>query len=191
METWMERLAEEINFTEQELLDFTNSFEEEFVKKKQFIIQPNFPVSYRYYIKKGAFRSYLICKEGQDHTIQFAIDNQWITDNTAYYKGEAAKLFVTALEDSVVFKVSKEKENELKRNNHLFETFFRQMAEVSIVDMQARIISNLTQTAAARYEKYLADHKNVVQLVPQYALASYLGMTTEYLSRLRNKRVHV
>lgn len=63
METWMERLAEEINFTEQELLDFTNSFEEEFVKKRQFIIQPNFPVSYRYYIKKGAFRSYLICKE--------------------------------------------------------------------------------------------------------------------------------
>ena len=63
------------------------------------------------------------------------------------------------------------------------------MAERGLAAQQRRIISNLTQTAEERYENFLNKYPQIVQRVPQYALASYLGMTTEFLSRIRNKRV--
>ena len=63
------------------------------------------------------------------------------------------------------------------------------MAERAVAGMQRRIISNLTQTAEIRYERFLESYPAFAERMPQYAVASYLGMTTEYLSRLRRKRV--
>ena len=98
-------------------------------------------------------------------------------------------MFVVALEDSIILQLDYEKEQELKLQNHKFETFFRIMAERGLAAQQRRIISNLTQTAEERYETFSNKYPQIVQRVPQYALASYLGMTTEFLSRIRNKRV--
>ena len=80
-------------------------------------------------------------------------------------------------------------EQELKKSNPKFETFFRMIAERSVAFYQRRIITNLTKTAEERYHEFEEKYPAIVQRVPQYALASFLGMTTEYLSKLRNKRV--
>ena len=127
--------------------------------------------------------------EGQEHTITFAIDDWWITDYNSYIFQQPATMFVVALEDSIILQLDYEKEQELKLQNHKFETFFRIMAERGLAAQQRRIISNLTQTAEERYETFSNKYPQIVQRVPQYALASYLGMTTEFLSRIRNKRV--
>ena len=97
-------------------------------------------------------------------------------------------MFVVALEDSIILEISYEKEQALKEQNHKFETFFRIRAERTAAYMQQRIISNLTQNAEERYAHFMEKYPQIVQRVPQYALASYLGMTTEFLSRIRNKR---
>ena len=138
---------------------------------------------------KGAFRAYVVADEGQEHTITFAIDDWWITDYNSYIFQQPATMFVVALEDSIILQLDYEKEQELKLQNHKFETFFRIMAERGLAAQQRRIISNLTQTAEERYETFSNKYPQIVQRVPQYALASYLGMTTEFLSRIRNKRV--
>ena len=70
-----------------------------------------------------------------------------------------------------------------------FESFFRIIAERGLAFYQRRIISNLTLNAEERYEDFIDKYARIAQRVPQYALASYLGMTTEYLSRLRNPRI--
>lgn len=138
---------------------------------------------------QGAFRAYFVADEGQEHTITFAIDDWWITDYNSYIFQQPATMFVVALEDSIILQLDYEKEQELKLQNHKFETFFRIMAERGLAAQQRRIISNLTQTAEERYETFSNKYPQIVQRVPQYALASYLGMTTEFLSRIRNKRV--
>lgn len=138
---------------------------------------------------QGAFRAYVVADEGQEHTITFAIDDWWITDYNSYIFQQPATMFVVALEDSIILQLDYEKEQELKLQNHKFETFFRIMAERGLAAQQRRIISNLTQTAEERYETFSNKYPQIVQRVPQYALASYLGMTTEFLSRIRNKRV--
>lgn len=189
IEILIDHFSKHVTLTEDEKRILSEHFHYEFVAKRQLIIQPNFTPTHRYYVAKGAFRAYLICKEGQDHTIQFAVDDWWITDFNNYIHQEPASLFVSALEDSHVLKISYTAEEQLKAMNHKFETFFRIMAERAVAGMQRRIISNLTQTAEIRYERFLESYPAFAERMPQYAVASYLGMTTEYLSRLRRKRV--
>jgi len=185
----IEFIEENIKLTEEEIQVFSSCFKEVNIKKRQFIVQPNFTAKQRCYVSKGAFRAYLICHEGKDHTINFAIENNWITDYNSYIYQQPATMFVVALEDSTILQLDYEKEQELKKINHKYETFFRILAEQRLATQQLRIVSNLTQTAEKRYENFILQHPIVVQRVPQYALASYLGMTTEFLSRIRNKRL--
>jgi CRP-like cAMP-binding protein len=178
-----------VELTEEESLIINASFKEVKIKKRQFIVQPNFVANQRYFVLKGAFRAYVVADEGQEHTITFAIEEWWITDYNSYIFQQPATMFVVALEDSVVLQIDFEKEQELKSINHKFETFFRILAERGLASQQRRIVANLTQTAEERYTSFSNKYPQVVQRVPQYALASYLGMTTEFLSRIRNKRV--
>lgn len=181
-------LKRTINVTDEEAETFSAAFREVKIKKRQFIVQPNFIVKNRNYVLKGAFRAYVVNDNGQDSTIAFAIEDWWITDYNSYILQVPATMFVVALEDSVILEISYEKEQALKQQNHKFETFFRIRAERTAAFMQQRIISNLTQTAEERYEQFISKYPHIVQRVPQYALASYLGMTTEFLSRIRNKK---
>ena len=179
-----------IALTEAEEQLFLNSFKLAKIKKRQFIIQPEFVAKHRHYVLEGAFRAYVVADEGQEHTIQFAIEDWWISDYNSYIYQQPATMFVMALEDSVILKIDYESEQMLKESNHKFETFFRMMAESSVAAMQRRLISNLTQTAEERYELYLEKYPKIANRVPQYALASFLGMTTEFLSKIRNKKTH-
>lgn len=177
-----------VHLTDEEAEIFADAFKEVKVKKRQFIVQPNFTVKNRNFVLNGAFRAYVVDDNGQDNTIAFAIEEWWITDYNSYILQKPATMFVVALEDSIVLEISYEKEQLLKQENHKFETFFRIRAERTAAFMQQRIISNLTQTAEERYENFIQKYPQIVQRVPQYALASYLGMTTEFLSRIRNKK---
>lgn len=184
----VEYIRKTLNVTDEEAEIFSAAFREVKIKKRQFIVQPNFTVKNRNYVVSGTFRAYVVDDKGQDHTISFAIEDWWITDYNSYILQKPATMFVVALEDSVILEISYEKEQQLKQANHKFETFFRIRAERTAAFMQQRIISNLTQTAEERYENFVEKYPSIVQKVPQYALASYLGMTTEFLSRIRNKK---
>lgn len=179
-----------VNLSEEESRQFLESFNEVFVKKRQFICQPGFINKHRSFVVKGAFRTYAVTNEGQEHTLQFAIENWWASDFNSYIYQHPATLFIVALEDSTLLQIEHEKEQELKRSNHKFETFFRIMAEKGLAFEHRRILFNLSHSAEARYENFLLNFPNFIQRVPQYALASYLGMTTEFLSRIRKNRAH-
>jgi CRP-like cAMP-binding protein len=175
--------------TDAEAEDFCLNFKMVHVKKRQFIVQPEFIAKNRFFVIQGSFRAYVIGDQGQEHTIQFAIDDWWITDYNSYIFQQPASMFIMALEDSVVLQISFEAELELKKLKHVYESFFRVLAEGTAAHMARRVILNLTKTAEQRFEYVQEAYPDIVSRVPQYALASYLGITTEYLSKLRNKRV--
>ena len=187
--TFREHVLRRIPFTEEELNEFCNSFKAVRIKKRQFIEQPGFLAKHRYFVVEGAFRAYVIGDEGQEHTIQFAIEDWWISDYNSYLFQQPATMFIVALEDSLVLQIDHESELRLKNSRYRFETFFRIIAENTAAYMARRVITNLTKTAEQRYEIFLERYPNIVRKVPQYALASFLGMTTEYLSKLRHKRM--
>src|ERR1700709_537043 len=118
-----------VPLTEDEALQFGTSFKEIKIKRRQFIIQPQFVAKCRYFVVHGSVRAYVIDNDGQEHTIQLAIEEWWISDYNSYMFQQPATMFVTALEDCVLLQISFEDELKLKSINYKFETFFRIIAE--------------------------------------------------------------
>jgi CRP-like cAMP-binding protein len=159
------------------------------VKKKQFIVQPDFICKYRSYVVKGSMRAYLIDNNTNEHTIAFAIEDWWISDYNSYIFQQPATLFVEAMEDTVLIQLDYNAEQLLKETIPKFEKFFRIITERSFAFLQKRMLANLSMTAEERHEDFIRNYSKIALRVPQYALASYLGMSNEYLSKLRNNRV--
>lgn len=178
-----------VAITHEEGLEFAAAFTQLNVKKRQFIVQPGFIAPSRYLVVKGSLRAYVVADEGQEHTIQLAIEDWWISDYNSYIFQQPAKMFVMAMEDSLLLQLSYQQESRLKAANPKYETFFRILAERSVASMQRRIVSNLTLSAEERYEQFIETYPSVVSRFPQYVIASYLGMTTEFLSKIRNQRL--
>ena len=177
-----------VTLSEEESEFFASKFEVKKIKKRQIIVQPDFVAKHRNFVVQGTFRSYVAGDLGEDYTITFAIEDWWITDYNSYIFQQPATMFVIALEDSTLLQISFDNEKLLKAANFKYETFFRMIAERSTAFMQRRIITNLTHSAEQRYENFIDKYPQIAQRVPQYALASFLGMTTEFLSKIRNKK---
>jgi len=176
-----------VDMSKEELDEFTGAFKLRQIKKRQFIVQPDFISNYRTYVVNGAFRSYVTALN-DDHTIQFALDDWWVGDINSYIYQQPATMFVVAIEDSSILQIDFVTEQKLKATNHKFETFFRISAERTSAYHQRRIISALTRTAEERYDDFMAIYGSVSLRLPQYVLASYLGMTTQFLSKIRNSK---
>ena len=182
------QLIDKYSFTAKEADFFVSHFTERKVKKRQFIIQPDFIAKYRVYVVQGTFKAYVIGNDGQENTISLAMDGWWISDPNSYIYQQPATMFVEALEDSLILQLDFENEQILKSHSHKFETFFRTVAERGLAFMQRRLIASLTLAAEERYEQFAEKYPDFLQRVPQFAIASYLGMTTQYLSRIRKNQ---
>ncbi|OYQ46491.1 Crp/Fnr family transcriptional regulator [Flavobacterium cyanobacteriorum] len=183
-----EHILKRIIFSQDELDEFLSYFTVKEVKKKQFLIQPDFVARHRSYVVKGAFRAFIVSADGQEHTIHLAIEDWWVSDMNSYYFQQPARMFVVALEDSTILQLNFEDEQLLKKKNHNYESYFRILAESTSAFLQRRIMTGLTMTAEERFNEFEQKYPLISQRVPQYVLASFLGMTTVYLSRLRNRR---
>ncbi|WDF63665.1 Crp/Fnr family transcriptional regulator [Flavobacterium sp. KACC 22763] len=188
-ETLIKHIQDRVELSEEEANLFVSNFKIKKIKKRQFIVQPDFVAKYRNYVVEGALRAYVVNDEGQEHTIAFAIEDWWISDYNSYIYQQPATMFVMALEDAVLLQIDFETEAKLKMANPKFETFFRITAERTAAFFQRRIITNLTSSAEERYDKFINQFPLIANRVPQYALASYLGMTTEFLSKIKNNKL--
>jgi CRP-like cAMP-binding protein len=177
-----------IQLTEEEQRYFISLLRIVKLKKKQFLVQPDFVCKYRSYIVKGAMRAYLVSNDSQEHTIALAIEDWWISDYTSYLNQAPATLFVEALEETTLIQIDHASEQMLLKTNPKFEKFLRIITERSFAFLQQRVLSRLSKTAEERYEEFIQMYPAIAQRVPQYALASYLGFSTEFLSKIRSKK---
>ena len=182
-------VRDKVSLTEEELDLFCSHFTVTRVKRRQFIVQPGFTARSRYYVVEGALKGYVIGDEGQEHTIQLAVEDWWISDYNSYIYQKPATMFVMALEDGILLEITFAKEQELKNLHPLFETYFRIIAEKSTASLQRRLIINLTKSAEERYDYLQETYPQFATRIPQNALASFLGMSNEYFSKLRNRRI--
>jgi CRP-like cAMP-binding protein len=188
-ETIKKHVARHISLTNEEQEYFVSLLRIIKVRKKQSIVQPEFTCKYKSYVYNGAMRAYLSDKNANEHTIAFAIDDWWIADYNSYIFQQPATLFVEALEHTTLIQLDYNAEQLLKEAIPKFEKFFRIVTERALAFLQIRMLSILSLTAEERYEDFVNKYPQIALRVPQYALASYLGMSTEYLSKLRHNRV--
>lgn len=188
-ETLKAYVARYIELTDEESAYFESILRVTKLRKKQFVAQPDFVCKYTNYVYSGAMRAYLVDSEGNEHTIGLAIDDWWITDYNSLIFQTPGTLFVEALEETVLVQIDYNDEQKLLERIPKFERFFRIITQRSFAFLQRRMLSNLSMSAEQRFEEFQAKYPQFVLRMPQYALASYLGMSTEYFSKLRNKRI--
>ena len=155
--------------------------------KRQFIVQAGDDCKYETYVVKGCLRAYFVDPNGTPHIIQFAIEDWWISDMASLTMGGPSTFNIDALEDTEVIQIEREKFNEMFDKIPKFDRMFRLMLTRAYVAHQQRIIDNLCMPAKDRYQTFLKRYRHIEQRVPQNQIASYLGMTPEFLSQIRKK----
>lgn len=185
----LNHIAPHINFNDEEKEIFISVLKIKKVKRKEFLEQPGYVSKYRSYIVKGAFRGFFIGIEGQQHTISLAVDDGWTGDPESFLMQEPATLFIEAHEDSTLIQWSYESEQMLLKKIPSFSMVMMKRAQQIAVMIQRRVISQLSLSAEERYEEFAEKYPAFLQRFPLYVIASYLGMTREFLSKIRNQKI--
>ena len=156
-------------------------------RKKQYVLQEGDVCTQFYFIVRGCLRMYKIDDKGSIHTLQFAAENYWIIDLGSFHSVKPSLLNIDALEDTVVLQISRDDLIDLYQKAPKFDRIFRVLIENSYVRLQERLLQNISSTAEDRYETFLTIYPHLVNRLSQVQIASFLGITPEFLSRLRNK----
>lgn len=184
----LNHIAPHITLNEAEKELFISVLRTKKVKRKQFVEQPGYVSKYRTYVVTGVLRGFIIGTEGQEHTISLAVDNCFIGDAGSFLFQEPATLFIEAIEDSILIQWSFESEQLLLDKIPRYATVMMQRSQQIAVMIERRVISQLSLTAEERYEEFAQKYPAFVQRIPNYIIASYLGMSREFLSKIRNQK---
>ena len=155
------------------------------VPKGSVLIRQGRPVDMVFFVTDGCLRSFFIDRHGKEHTLHFAIRNNWISDYIAIHSNESATLTVECLTESSIIEFDTEKIYGMLTMFPELEPFQRANLERLFISLQKRIINQLHLSAAERYDLFLEEYHDVEQHIPNYHIASYLGITQESLSRIR------
>ena len=158
------------------------------LERNQLLVRPGEPCKYLNYIHSGALRSYVIDKQGKEATVMFAVTDWWLTDMHSFLNEQPAMMYIEALQDSVIIQLSKTNLDEMLAGIPPFEKFFRILMQNAYTREQCRVIDRLTLSAEERYDAFLAKYPHFVRIVTQKQIASYLGITPEFLSAIRKTK---
>lgn len=184
----LKSISKHIRLTKDEEDYFLSILKEKKVKKKQFLSQEGDISKGPVFVLKGILRSYAVDKNGFEHILQFAPSAWWMADMYSMVTQFPGHLSIDAIENSEVLLLPKPELDKLYTRIPSFERFFRILAENSLITYQQRIIGNLSQTAKERYNNFCKTYPSLIECLPQKQVASYIGVTPEFLSKmLKNK----
>ena len=157
------------------------------IKKNEYLVEPGRVCKYVTYINKGSLRAFNVT-EGKEYALSFFIENDYASEYCSFLTKTPATYFIQALEDTEVIDLHYDDMQKLYREIPILERFGRYIAENLFILLSTRNASLLTESPEERYLKLLqSNQNNLLQRVPQYMIASYLGITPEALSRIRKR----
>ncbi|AYN67672.1 Crp/Fnr family transcriptional regulator [Euzebyella marina] len=164
-------------------------FEYKRVSKKETLYEAGSNNLGHFFVVKGCLHMYLINERGSQQTLQFAIDNWWLTDHQAFRNRTASEFYIQAVEASEVLIISNEKQADLLQRFPQMEVYFRNIYAIAYGAAIMRMKYIFTYTKEEIYFKFRDAFPEFVNNVPQYLVATYLGLSPEYVSKLRRKDV--
>lgn len=156
-------------------------------KKGQFIIHEGAMVRRTHYIRKGSAIAYFIDKDGNEYVIQFAIEGWWISDLHSYIGGTPATFHVQALEDCELYEFSHDNMQYIYREVPQIQSYFLTITQNGYAAFLQRILNNMSLTAEDRYKAFVERYPKIELRFSQKLIASYLGMTPEFLSKIKKR----
>lgn len=155
------------------------------VKRRQFLLHENEFCRHYTFVVSGCFKMYRVDNNAVEHIIQFAAENEWIMDIGSFHSGKESRLYIEAIEPSVILQIEKTNLIYLYHNYPKFDRIFRIIIENKHNELQDRVLQNISSTAQERYSSFLEQYPNLGNRLPNTQIASYIGITPEFLSKIR------
>jgi CRP-like cAMP-binding protein len=163
----------------------TDRFAVKSYRKRQFLLQAGDVCSRNSFVVEGCFRAYVVDTDGKEHNLQFAVENGWTLDMGSLYKEDPSEMNIEALENSTVLQIDRLAFYGLYDNFPVFDRYFRILAENAYIASQKRLIRSHSFTAEQRYADFIGRYPHLLNRISDAKIASFLGMTPEFLSKLR------
>ena len=187
MQSILQNIAKHVSLTPEEETLFLYKTETKQFKAKSILLSAGEIATCTYFVNSGILRSFNINDNIIEHVLHFACEGWWIGDMYSYISEKPGNLFIEILEDAEVVIITKENQQQLYQEIPKLERFFRILAENSLVSHQERLMDNLSLTAEERFEKFCSKYPTLIQKVPQKHIASYIGVTPEFFSKMKNR----
>jgi len=181
----LDNIAKHVSLTPEEqerVLAFT---EIQTYKPKTLLLKEGEVCINSFFVTKGILRSYNIDENGVEHVVSFACPGWWIADMYSFLSQRPGQLYIEVNEEAEVILLSKENRDTLFAEVPKMERFFRILIENSLVANQQRLIDNMSFTAEARYDKFSKKYPDLIHCLPQKQIASYIGVTPEFFSKMK------
>lgn len=157
------------------------------IAKKAMFLKEGQTAKYMAFVLSGCLRSYSVDDSGMEHVLQFAPQGWWITDMNSMLRNEPSLLNIDALLESEVLLLSREHQLALFDEVPVFERYFRIITEFALSATRQRVMDNMNYQAKDRYLQFCNTYPGIMNAIPQKYIASYLGVTPEFLSKLRSQ----
>ena len=184
-------ISKYIQLNEQEKSVFTRHLLSKEIKRKKFLLGAGEICRHSAFVIKGCLRGYTTDKNGAEHVIDFAPPDWWIADMYSLITQKPAIKNIEALEDTEILLLSKTAQEQLYVEIPKFERFFRILTEKSLVASQQRIIDTMGLTAEERYSVFCKRYPTLINTLPHKQIASYIGVTPEFFSRMRAEKARM
>lgn len=182
-----DNIARFIDLTEMEKHKYISLLTEIKVKKKEFLMQAGDITKYEYFVTKGCLKVYTLDEDGGTHISMFAIEDYWTGDIASFMMKEPSGYFIKATEDSELFGISRTNFDLLFQEIPKFERFYRNLYQRSLISYIKRSNQGISLSAEERYIAFKNKYPQIVNRITQKDLASYIGITPEFMSKIISK----
>lgn len=181
----LDNITKIVTLTSEEQAFFLSKTEIKKFKEKTILQNAGQVCKESYFVHSGLLRSFNINDNIVEHVMSIACEGWWISDMYSLLSQKPGNLFIEVLEDAEVVVLSKENQEKLYLEIPKLERFFRILTENSLVANQERLMDNLSLTAEDRFEKFCRKYPTLIQKVPQKQIASYIGVTPQFFSKMK------
>jgi CRP-like cAMP-binding protein len=183
----LQNIAKHIALTPREELLFLSKIETHHFKAKSILLNSGQICTHSCFVNYGILRSFNINDNIVEYVLNFACEGYWIGDMYSLISQKPGNLFIEVLEDAEIVMLSKQNQELLYTEIPKLERFFRILTENSLVANQERLMDNLSLPAEERFEKFCKRYPSLIQKVPQKQIASYIGVTPEFFSKMKSR----
>ncbi|WP_312135902.1 Crp/Fnr family transcriptional regulator [Sphingobacterium sp.] len=184
----IENISKHVILNPEEISVFKRFWKVRTFKKGDYLLRNGDVCRYDNYVLSGALKAFYInAASGDEEIVYFAIDDWWATDIDSFSKQKPSIYSIQAIEDSTVLQISYSSFQNMLVEIPKLERYFRIILESYLGTLQQRIVYNNVFTAEHRYYDFLETYPKIASRVPQYLIASYLGVSAEFISRIRKK----
>jgi len=183
-----EHIGRFINISDQEYSQLLGSFASHTFHKKQNLHEAGKVCKSNYFVESGCLRLFFVNEKGIEQTVQFALENWWLSDYTSFTAQTTSAFSIQAVEQSKIISLDYRAQEKMLQEFPVMERYFRLIHQRVHAASQYRLKALFSQTREEIYRQFVDQYPEFIQRIPQYLLASFLGFTPEYLSELRAKK---